>query len=113
MLEEFRGIVAPGQRYARFEYTGHIRPKNKESVLDTVAWDVKEGDTPFSFSARLIVAETCPDGTIIIHAGLLGTSLISSSQWRNNKGTLESALEKAYKHSTRHAWSENYEPREM
>ena len=113
LLEELRGIVTPGPRYYRWETTQHIRRKDRDSILDTVSWDHKQGDTPFSKSARLIVAETCPDGRIIIHGGLFGTTKISLTQWRSNKGVLESALEKAYKNSPRRSWNEGYTPREM
>lgn len=47
------------------------------------------------------------EGTIVIKGSpLFGTSKVSQLQWKNDKGALEDAMGKAYKHPQRNAWSD-------
>ena len=85
-----------------------IRVKDEDSVFDTVVWDSKEDRyASHYYWIKLIVAETCPDGTLVIHGGK--ASVIPQGQWKNDESTLESALEKAYYNPRRlrYYWKES------
>lgn len=63
-----------------------------------------------SGSGKYFVIETCPDGTIVFHAGWFGSSTIPLKKWQNDKGILEVALERAYNCPKIHSW--RYRPSE-
>lgn len=91
--------------FARGGYNDDIKQKDKDSVFDGIVWETGERihiDTNrTAYPQTLIVVETCPDGTIQIHGGFLGSSTIPLSRWENNKDVLEQALEKAWNHLAR------------
>lgn len=101
LVEELRQLIVPRyyQEHSHYERPP-FEPRDEDSIFDTVQWDEDKGrqltNDTYRHSGKLIVAETCTDGIIQVHGGFLGSSTISSDQWRNNKGVLESALEKAY-----------------
>ncbi len=47
---------------------------------------------------KAICIETAPDGRIVFHAGILGSSTVALKQWRSTPDILEKALKRAYKH---------------
>lgn len=95
--------------------------KDKDSAVDLVFWDrrmryvsypnartgeVRSGD---QFDEKLIVVETCPNGTIRFHAGWLGSSCAEYAQWKDNLGILDSRLERAYRNPLSHTYITNVE----
>lgn len=71
-------------------------------------WD-RWGDIEYSGGAKRFSIETQPNGTIIFHhGGFLGiftSSRVRLGRWQNNKGILESYLEKAFRHPKTVTWS--------
>lgn len=80
--------------------------ENSDSVCEGVAWDKvynvtsKKGYSYYeNYSNKYITVETCPDGNIIFHGGLFGSTTVGPAVWRNNKSKemiFEKALEKAF-----------------
>lgn len=86
-------------------------PKDPDSVDDKIKWGFeyhsysRTYDGYHNFEARSwcdrksIVVETCPDGTIVFHAGRGAASTIKLKEWRSPKKEqlFERALEKAFR----------------
>jgi len=86
----------------------NLAPKDPDSVFDSAEWDSKytgsthlkyEGGNDSHYSENSIAVETCPDGTIIFHAGWFGSTTIQVEKWRGNdrKNIFDKALERAYR----------------
>lgn len=114
--------VGRGSRGIRSKYTEFVtsdglhstsygfpfRQRDPDSAFGVVHWDTEDlgssrakvmgSDT--HHSEKYIAVETCPDGTIVFHAGWFGGTTIRLAEWRaEDKGQLfGKALEKAYKH---------------
>ncbi len=87
-----------------------IKYRDIDSVFDLASWgEVLGKEDRYNYNVehlgKLIIAETCPDGTIQFHGErYLGSPTISLGSWRRDKSILESALEKAYLNPIRYSW---------
>lgn len=76
--------------------------KDSESAVDRLTWDHKMAGK--INIRKLVWIETSPDGIIIFHGGIFGSSSISRSKWIIDKTTITDALEKAHRHPILEIW---------
>ena len=64
------------------------------------------------FTEKIVIAQTCPDGTIIFRAGKGGDSRVPESRWSHNAKILDSVLESAFDHPLSQSYDacRNYVP---
>lgn len=109
--------INPDLRYSHYgEYRVFFPRRDLLSFVDVMGWRTRE---PNGYMTRqdydsCLVAETCTDGTIMIHGdvvpgikrglfrrgreGVNGSTIIPESDWRNNPVIFEDALLKAYRY---------------
>lgn len=96
LMETVAGLIS-GEQSGRF-----FRYPNPENAVGELRWDHKREDK--KTTNKFLWAETFPDGTIIFHGGMFGSSSISRSKWLADKSAITNALEKAYKHPIKESW---------
>lgn len=115
-------IVNPEEKFFNVQDVTHtvsIPRQDPESIIDVLGWRTRPKEHNYDDEYdHCLVAETCPDGTIVIHGemrdpipeikpglfrrghpaveGINGTTTLPESIWRNNPGVLEEAIVKAY-----------------
>ncbi len=70
-----------------------VRPRK-----DSMCLELWLTERTFTGATKYIVIESRPEGTIVVHGGLFGSTTLPLSEWQDNPEIQEKALERAYKH---------------
>lgn len=119
-LGKFLETQKRGHSYG-LSYDNSYEPilKDPDSLIDTASWDeVYRGTSQIgytyyrNYSRKCIAVETCPDGNIVFHGGLFGSTTIRVTEWRSNEKEqlFDKALKKAYKHPENYRYSRQEPP---